>query len=189
METYSPDKEKDQLSLITHVAVEPAHKSDAHALIPAIEDTSLRDLKPAEILADSLYGGDENCEQAKELGVEIISPTMGSIKETSLTLNEFTLSHENEITACPKGLAPIQIKRKTTGAIIAVFSKETCSGYAALCDCPVKPGKRYHCFRYDDKAVRLAQRRAREKTLSLEKSIVSVQGQRQPCLHWPGGWG
>lgn len=164
METYSPDKEKDQLSLITHVAVEPAHKSDAHALIPAIEDTSLRDLKPAEILADSLYGGDENCEQARELGVEIISPTMGSIKETSLTLNEFTLSHEKEITACPKGLAPIQIKQKANDARTAVFSKETCSGCAVQCNCPVKPGKHYHYFRYDDKALRLAQRRAREKT-------------------------
>ena len=164
METYSPDKDKYQLSLITHVAVEPAHKSDAHALIPAIKDASARDLKPAEVLADSLYGGDENCELARELGVKVISPTMGSIKETSLTLNEFTLSPEKEITACPKGLTPIQIKKKTDGARTAVFGKETCSGCAVQSDCPVKPGKRYHYFRYDDKALRLAQRRAREKT-------------------------
>ena len=88
---------------------------------------------------------------------------MGSVKETSLTLNEFALSDKKEITACPKGLAPIQIK-KTDGARTAVFSRETCSGCAILCNCPVKPGKRYHYFRYDDKALRLAQRRAREKT-------------------------
>jgi hypothetical protein len=169
METYSPDKEKEQLSLITHIAVEPAHKSDAHALLPAIEDTSIRDLKPVEILADSLYGGDENCEQAKELGVEVISPIMGSIKETSLTLNEFTLSHEKEITACPKGIAPIQIKKKTDDVKIAVFSRETCSGCTVLCNCPVKAGKLNHYLRYDNKTLRMAQRRAREKTLEFKE--------------------
>src|SRR5450756_2601563 len=54
METYSPDK--DRLSLITHVVTEPAHTSDASALIPAIADTKKRQLKPEEAVSDSLYG-------------------------------------------------------------------------------------------------------------------------------------
>jgi hypothetical protein len=47
METYVPasddtDGEKEKgLSLITHVAVEPAHKSDANALLPAIADADV----------------------------------------------------------------------------------------------------------------------------------------------------
>lgn len=41
METYT-SSEKDELSLITHVAVEPANVSDVHGLIPAIESTQQR---------------------------------------------------------------------------------------------------------------------------------------------------
>jgi hypothetical protein len=49
---------------------------------------------------------------------------MGSIKETSLNLNEFTISEQTkEITAFPAGPAPERIKQKTNGVITAVFSK------------------------------------------------------------------
>ena len=48
---------------------EAAHQSDAQALLPAIEDTLGRDLAPTEVLADSLYGSDDNVEKAKEQGV------------------------------------------------------------------------------------------------------------------------
>lgn len=56
MGTWSPDKS--QPDLITHVKVEPAHESDASAMLPAIEDTTKRGLDPKELLADSLYGSD-----------------------------------------------------------------------------------------------------------------------------------
>jgi hypothetical protein len=48
METFCDDEEKKEetLNLITHVEVEPAHKSDANALIPAIESTERQNLKP-----------------------------------------------------------------------------------------------------------------------------------------------
>jgi len=70
METYHPDKDgkEESLNLITHVEVEPAHESDANALIPAIESSKKRGLAPEKLLADTLYGGDENCQEAKELG-------------------------------------------------------------------------------------------------------------------------
>jgi hypothetical protein len=62
METYTKTKddvEKAQtLNLITHVEVEQSHKSDANALIPAIEETKEQGLAPKEVLADSLYGGE-----------------------------------------------------------------------------------------------------------------------------------
>ncbi|RQW82445.1 MAG: hypothetical protein EHM79_18320 [Geobacter sp.] len=52
METYSPDKS--QPDLITHINVEAAHESDAHALLPAIDSAAARELSPTELLADSL---------------------------------------------------------------------------------------------------------------------------------------
>jgi hypothetical protein len=46
METYSKDEDpksrKKDLNLITYVEVEPAHESDANAIIPAIESTNRR---------------------------------------------------------------------------------------------------------------------------------------------------
>ncbi len=63
METYCKYEETKEttLNLITHVNIEPAHESKAHALIPAIESTKPSGLAPKELLADSLYGSDDNC--------------------------------------------------------------------------------------------------------------------------------
>ena len=51
LETYSPEAPQEdsppKLELITHVQVEPAHQSDAHALIPALEATAEKGLGAA----------------------------------------------------------------------------------------------------------------------------------------------
>ena len=77
MESYSevedPDEKEQQLNLITYVEVESASEHDTKALIPALESTEERGLGPEEVLADSLYGSDENVEAAKELGVEVVA--------------------------------------------------------------------------------------------------------------------
>jgi hypothetical protein len=58
METWSGNDRKPDL--ITHVEGEKAHESDANALLPAIKETQKRDVMPEEILADFLYGSDDN---------------------------------------------------------------------------------------------------------------------------------
>ena len=76
METYCKDEDRkeESLNLITHIEIEPAHESDANALIPAIESSKERGLAPEEVLADTLYGSDENSQKAEKLGVEVVSP-------------------------------------------------------------------------------------------------------------------
>jgi hypothetical protein len=119
METYAPapDISADGsepapglgLRLITPAAVEQAHKSDAHALIPAIEDVRDRGLAPTEVLADSLYGSEKNIEKAKELGAEVVAPVPGGEKNgKSARLSEFTLTEAGGIERCPEGHAPIE---------------------------------------------------------------------------------
>jgi hypothetical protein len=49
-----------------------------------LEAAAERNLAPQEVLADSLYGSDENCEAAKEMGVEVVSPVMGTPTEKVL---------------------------------------------------------------------------------------------------------
>lgn len=160
-ETYSP--EKSQPNLITHVKVEAAHESDAQALIPAIKETAKRELAPQELLADSLYGSDENVEKAKELGVELVSPTMGT-QTQSTSLADFLFSDSEDIISCPEGQKPQRIKTGKQGGKIVHFSKGVCDLCPRQSDCPVKRVKKSASLHYDAKALRLAKRRAKEKT-------------------------
>ncbi len=160
METYSPDKS--QPDLITHVKVEAAHESDANALLPAIEEATKRGLAPTELLADSLYGSDDNLEKARELGVKVVSPAMGSAPD-GLSLTEFTFSEDDDIIACPQGQKPQRIKTGKKGGKTVHFDKAICDSCPRQSDCPAKRVKRSVTLRYDAKLLRLARRRAEEK--------------------------
>ncbi len=161
METYSPDKS--QPNLITHVKVEAAHESDANALLPAIEDARDRELAPTELLADSLYGSDDNVEKAKEQGIEVVAPAMGG-REQAVTLADFQFSETDEITACPAGQLPQRTKIGKQGGRIVHFEKTVCDSCPKQSGCPVKREKQRCTISYDAKSLRLARRRKQEKT-------------------------
>jgi hypothetical protein len=175
METYSTDEDKKGFILITHAKVEQAHESDAHALLPAIADAKERNLAPELILADTLYGGDENVETAKALGVEVIAPVMGRSAKKELTVIDFVLSEDGELTACPQGHAPIEIIT-VNGKQRAMFDRETCAGCPAKDQCPVKLTKKKSWLEFDEKAIRLAKRRAYEKTAEFNDSYRHRSG-------------
>jgi hypothetical protein len=132
-------------------------------MIPLIEATAELGLKPKEVAADTVYGSDENCQKAKTLGVEVVSPVMGKLGEGSVPLTEFTMNNENEITSCPEGCVPLSTRSKDDNHT-ALFSKKTCRSCSRKKGCPTMPGKKGNYLRYDDKAIRLAQRRAQEDT-------------------------
>jgi hypothetical protein len=79
METRAESKDSKghnhKVNLITHVAVEPAHASASHAVIPAIKDTVRKELAPKTTLADTSYGSDANVQAAAEMGVELAPPS------------------------------------------------------------------------------------------------------------------
>src|SRR3990172_6854295 len=152
------------LSLITHVAVEPAHTSDANALIPAIEDAKERGLGPTEVLADSLYGSEKNVAAAAAMGTEVVAPVPGGGKKRkSARLSEFALTDEGGIANCPMGHAPIEDAARGNHRDV-VFAVEYCFGCPRRKECPVKSVRKGYGFSYDRKQVRMAKRRAREKT-------------------------
>lgn len=165
METYTKDPEtrKSTPNLITHVDVQPAHESDANALLPAIESTKENDLAPKEVLADSLYGSDENCQKAKQLNVEVVSPTMGGKKQNLISLSEFESSQEGVILSCPHGHAP-EIVKKKKARYTAAFDSNLCNQCPDHDRCIVNAGKKYHYLRYTQKDMRIAKRRAYEQT-------------------------
>jgi hypothetical protein len=166
METYTeesdPEKKAQQLNLITHVAVEPASAHDANALLPAIESTQARDLDPQQLLCDKAYGGEDNCQAAREQGVEIVSPVMGTAAKTH-GLVSFKYNDQGEVLSCAQGHKPLKVKKRKN-RYTAVFSAEHCSGCPFFSQCNVKQGKRRYFLNYDDKARRCAQRRVHEQS-------------------------
>jgi len=163
METYSTDAENKELILITHTKVEQAHESDAHALLPAIAATKERNLAPELILADTLYGGDNNVETAKAQGVEVIAPVMGRSSKKELSVSDFVLSDAGEIIACPQGNTSNEITT-VNDKQRAFFDRAACAGCPLNEKCPVKMTKNKSWLEYDEKTLRLAKRRAHEKT-------------------------
>jgi hypothetical protein len=159
-ESYGTSEDTDTLNLITGVIVEAANKRDAHALIPLIETTAELGLKPKEALADTLYGGVENCRKAEALGVEIVSPVKGAGPMAS-SIMEFTMNSEHEVTLCPAGCAPEHTESRND-KYIAFFSKRTCRSCSRKKTCPTKLVKKGRSLRYDDNAIRLARRRVYE---------------------------
>jgi hypothetical protein len=168
METFCDDKkEKEQsLNLITHVDVEPAHESDANAIVPAIESVKERDLKPKEVMADSLYGSDDNCESAEKHDVELIAPTRGSVDKEKLSLADFQFSPKGEIIACPQGNIPAKVKKRKKISI--GFSATSCQDCPELTRCPVNKGKKHYYLRFTDKEMRLAKRRLYEQSVEFK---------------------
>jgi hypothetical protein len=167
METYTDTEDTDvkskTLNLITHVEVEKACDSDAQALMPAIESTKKRGLCPDELEADTLYGSDENYQGAKSMGVELVAPVMGPPEKSAVSLSAFEFLKTGHVLACPQGQKPLTSKKKKT-RFTQGFSCETCAKCPLVNDCPVKPGKKYYYLRYEEKAMRIAKRRATEQT-------------------------
>lgn len=160
METYN---EQGALSLIIYAEAEPASVHDTHALIPAIEGVQGRELKPDQVLADSAYGSDDNLEQAQTMGVEVISPVMGTLSEGQLSLTDFAFSDQGEVLSCPAGHQPIKTWQKKDRHR-AFFTIEQCEPCPHRDRCPSKPGKGHHYLGYYHKAFRAARRRQWQQT-------------------------
>jgi hypothetical protein len=172
METYTDTEDKEiksqTLNLITHVEVEKACDSDAQALMPAIESTQKRGLCPQELDADALYGSDENFESAKSMGVELVAPVTGNTEKSAVSLWQFEFSSKGHVLSCPQGHKPLTSNKKKT-RFTQGFSCQTCAKCPLVNDCPVKPGKKYYYLRYEQKAMRIAKRRAEEQTTAFKE--------------------
>ena len=166
METYQTEnQDKKKPDLITYVDVEPAHKHDAYALQPAIDAVRERDRCPKELTCDTLYGGDDNVQEAATKGVEVVAPLAGHAPSDDTNLSNFTFDETTHfVTRCPEGHKPDNVCRTRTNRIQARFNKNICCTCPRVTNCPVQPGKKASYLRYDDKMLRISQRHAYEQT-------------------------
>ena len=170
METYnteeeSPEKKSQILNLINHVEVEPAHESDANAIILAIESTEMKGTKPEEVLADSLYGSEKNIQEAQNNDVDIISPLMGaSVESDRIELSDFQFGKNGIIEKCHKNQTPIKHKIKKPGRHTLAFNKSTCEKCSLKDKCPVVKGKKYYYLRFSNSDLEISNRRVFESS-------------------------
>jgi hypothetical protein len=180
METYLDDEDKAEAAkggkkpppnLITYIDAEPANCNDKETPPRAIQETQERGCAPDQLLVDSLYGSDENVEKAAEEGVELIAPTMGKpkSKEEMLILDDFAVDEETgEITSCPAGEAPCEIRSKKDGGLKIYFDPATCESCEHQEYCKVGLDDN-HQIEYTPKQLRLAQRRVAEESDEFRK--------------------
>jgi hypothetical protein len=168
-----------QLNLITGVTVERAHESDANALLPMIDSLRERGLGPTQMLADTLYGGEENRIEAQGRGVELISPASGTVaNDGGLTLASFKTTEKGDVQECPQGQIPLKTKKGKHGRHSAVFAAAACAQCPLRDQCPTCDGsngqRRY--LRYTEKELHLAKRRAYENTPAFIEKYAKRSG-------------
>ena len=169
METYNkhedPDEKEQTLNLLTHVAVETACESDANALVPAITDAKNRQQAPDELLADTLYGSDDNHQAAATDDVRLIAPAHKGNATNTNHLTGFAFNDDGYVIACPAGHEPERVRyKKKTDRFSAAFSQDHCQGCPHSGQCKLRPGKNKYLLHYSRKQYRLAARRAYEQT-------------------------
>jgi hypothetical protein len=175
-ETCVEEKDETTLNLVTNIKAEPAHHSDANALIPALDELEQQELSPKTMLADTLYGSDENHEEGKERGVDLISPTFqGGVKKEDLHLNDFEISADHIVLRCPNQHEPVASK-ETKKAKLIYFDKLTCEACPLREQCPAKEGKKRFTLRVKNKDIRLALRRQMEEKSEFTKAYALRSG-------------
>ena len=166
-ETCSPANE---VQLITGAIPESAAEPDSAAVVPMLDQLEESELLPDQMLADTLYGGDENVQAAEDRGVELVAPIPGrepKIDPAALTLDDFAVDERTgRVEACPQGHTPLVIERdKEAGTTYIEMAPEVCAGCPFRNTCPIhqtEDGR--FTLDFTDKAYRLAGRRREQET-------------------------
>ena len=116
-ETCVPGNE---VQLITAALPQTACEPDAEAVVPMLDQLEKAGRLPEEMLADTLYTGDENVQAAAARGVDLVGPVPGRAPEAdpeALTVDDFALDERTgTIDACPAGHQPTSCTRDAATA-------------------------------------------------------------------------
>jgi hypothetical protein len=166
-ETCVPSNE---VQLITAALPPTACHPDAEAVTPMLDQLEEAGRLPDELLADTLYAGDENVQAAAERGVDLIGPVPGRAPGSApgtLTVDDFAWDERTgAVDACPAGHRPTSSSRdaETTGTRVEMPAS-TCSGCPFRKRCPIEETRdgRF-TMGFTDKQRRLDGRRMEEAT-------------------------
>ena len=159
-----------ELQLITGALPQSAAEPDVGAVVPMLDQLDESELLPDVMLADTLYGSDENVQAAEDRGVELVAPIPGrepKIDPAALTLDDFAVDERTgRVETCPQGHTPLVVERdEETGTTHIEMAPEVCAGCPYRDACPIhntQDGR--FTLDFTDKAHRLAGRRREQET-------------------------
>ena len=169
-ETYIPDNGNEEdpnqekaLTLITYIKTEPASCHDSHAMTPFIDNLESRNICPQELLADTLYGKEENILSAKEKGIDLISPVPGN--KNNRGLEKFTFHEKSfEIMSCPQNHKPSLIFQSNNERFTAKWDNNLCNHCPFKDNCATEKQKEYRVLYYRKTEAFSCIRRVKEQT-------------------------
>ena len=133
-ETCVPSNE---VQLITAALPQTACEPDADAVVPMLDQLEQAGRKPEEMLADTLYTGDENVQAAAARGVDLIGPVPGRAPEVdpeALSVDDFAWDERTgTIDACPAGHKPTSCSHDAATATTRIEMPAS-----ACCECPFR---------------------------------------------------
>jgi hypothetical protein len=161
---------ENEVQLITGALPQSAAEPDGAAVVPMLDQLKESKLLPKEMLADTLYCGDENVQAAEDRGVELVGPIPGrepTSDPLALTLDDFAVDERTgRVEACPQGHAPLVVERnEETGTTRLEMPAAACKGCPFQTSCPIHRTRdgRYE-LDFTDKDQRLAGRRREQET-------------------------
>ena len=178
-ETCAPSNE---VQLITAALPQTACEPDAAAVTPMLDQLEKAGRLPEELLADTLYTGDENVEAAAERGVDLVGPVPGRAPESApgaLTVDDFAWDERTgAVDACPAGHRPTSYSRDAETATTRVeMPASACAGCPFREQCPIeetRDGK--FTMEFTDKQRRLEGRRVEEATDVFQERYAARSG-------------
>ena len=170
------------VQLITAVLPQTACESDTTAVVPMLDQLEQGERLPDELLADTLYTGDENVLAAAARGVDLIGPIPGRAPQAdadALTVDDFAWDERTgTVTACPMGHQPTSFARDATTARTRIeMPASACAGCPFRKQCPIentRDGK--FTLEFTDKERRLAGRRMEEETKVFKERYAPRSG-------------
>ena len=180
-ETCSPANE---VQLITGALPESTAEPDGGAVVPMLDQLKESKLLPEVMLADTLYGSDENVQAAETRGVELAAPIPGcepEIDPAALTLDDFAVDERTgRVEACPQGHTPLVVERnEEAGTTRIEMAPEVCGGCPFRNACPIhKTRDGRYTLEFTDKAHRLAGRRREQETPVFTERYAQTLGHR-----------
>ena len=158
------------VQLITAALPQTACEPDSAAVAALLDQLEHADRLPEEMLADTLYTGDDNVQAAAARGVDLIGPVPGrapAADPEALSVDDFAWNERTgTIDACPAGQRPTSCWRDAATATTRIeMPASACVGCSFRKQCPIeKTRDGVFTLEFTDKERRLAGRRVEEET-------------------------
>ena len=159
--------EENEVQLVTCAIPQTASANDVDAPGEVCEDLKQSALLPGQMLADTLYGSDENVQASAVDGVELVAPVPGKTPSgKAMNIGDFDVDEETEtVKACPAGHAPeSSVHNPETGETRTEMPAGTCAACEQKERCPMNQTRNGCHFEHTSKERRLDERRRNETT-------------------------